>query len=239
MNTTETRYNAAGDTVQNPAEWQNWLAASLASEAPAASAEVVEHPMVKQLLVAATAWSARADSFATGKEATCRDMALKLAKFGKFASDKQADFAAKLIEWSKPRAAETPAQAPAYKSVRQPVGNAVPKLFAVMQKHSKFYADPLTLTRRNQDSLCWVLWAGACTGKIEAGVLTVWSGKAAAAGTTVAAVEARVAEFDADPLGAAVKYGKLSGRCCSCGRDLTDPASIEAGIGPICQKRFL
>jgi hypothetical protein len=47
-----------------------------------------------------------------------------------------------------------------------------------------------------------------------------------------------LAEFDIDPLAAAQKYGKLAGRCCSCNRDLTDPASIAAGIGPICAGKF-
>ena len=41
-----------------------------------------------------------------------------------------------------------------------------------------------------------------------------------------------------DPLSAAIKYGKVSGSCSCCGRELTDPKSIEAGIGPICATKF-
>lgn len=41
-----------------------------------------------------------------------------------------------------------------------------------------------------------------------------------------------------DPLTAAIRYGKVSGECSCCGRELTDPQSIEAGIGPICAKKF-
>ena len=37
-----------------------------------------------------------------------------------------------------------------------------------------------------------------------------------------------------DPKGEAVKHGKLTGQCSCCGRPLTDPVSIELGIGPIC-----
>lgn len=39
---------------------------------------------------------------------------------------------------------------------------------------------------------------------------------------------------------AAVQRGmaKRTGRCSCCGRELTDPASIAAGIGPVCAKRF-
>jgi len=36
-----------------------------------------------------------------------------------------------------------------------------------------------------------------------------------------------------------MKYGKLAGRCCSCGRELTDDDSIEAGIGPVCARKFV
>lgn len=41
-----------------------------------------------------------------------------------------------------------------------------------------------------------------------------------------------------DPLSAAIKYGKVSGSCSCCGRELTDPKSIAAGIGPICATKF-
>jgi hypothetical protein len=41
-----------------------------------------------------------------------------------------------------------------------------------------------------------------------------------------------------DPLTAAIRYGKVSGECSCCGRELTVKESIEAGIGPICAKKF-
>lgn len=37
-----------------------------------------------------------------------------------------------------------------------------------------------------------------------------------------------------NPAQTAKEYGKLTGICCCCGRELTDPNSIEQGIGPIC-----
>jgi hypothetical protein len=49
-----------------------------------------------------------------------------------------------------------------------------------------------------------------------------------------AEIEAKVLEIAADPRAAAVAYGKQTGTCCCCGRELSDPASVEAGIGPIC-----
>lgn len=45
-------------------------------------------------------------------------------------------------------------------------------------------------------------------------------------------------EIAANPLDAAVKYGRLTGRCACCGRTLTDKESVAAGIGPICQSKW-
>ena len=42
----------------------------------------------------------------------------------------------------------------------------------------------------------------------------------------------------ANPLEAAVKYGRLTGNCACCGRPLTDKHSVAAGIGPICQSKW-
>lgn len=34
------------------------------------------------------------------------------------------------------------------------------------------------------------------------------------------------------------EYGALYGRCCACGRDLTDEDSIARGIGPVCARKY-
>lgn len=47
-----------------------------------------------------------------------------------------------------------------------------------------------------------------------------------------------VAALIADPARTAVAYGQRTGRCCICNLELTDPESIERGIGPICATRF-
>lgn len=36
----------------------------------------------------------------------------------------------------------------------------------------------------------------------------------------------------------AADYGHTTGVCCCCGRDLTNPDSIAAGIGPVCASKF-
>lgn len=52
--------------------------------------------------------------------------------------------------------------------------------------------------------------------------------------TTVSALE----KIAIDPAEAARLYGKETGSCSCCGRELTDPVSIEAGIGPICAGKW-
>lgn len=47
-------------------------------------------------------------------------------------------------------------------------------------------------------------------------------------------IEQTIAEFCKDPLEAAKMYGKETGTCACCGRELTDPNSIALGIGPVC-----
>ena len=42
----------------------------------------------------------------------------------------------------------------------------------------------------------------------------------------------------ADPLSAAIRYGKETGFCSCCGRELTNKESIRLGIGPICREKF-
>jgi len=41
-------------------------------------------------------------------------------------------------------------------------------------------------------------------------------------------------ELAKDPQGVASTHGRKTGSCSMCGRELTDPKSIELGIGPIC-----
>lgn len=55
-----------------------------------------------------------------------------------------------------------------------------------------------------------------------------YSGKSVAALRNIAA----------DPFTASKLYGQTIGRCGVCGHTLTDPISIERGIGPICEGRF-
>lgn len=284
--------------------WKNAVTVAVTPGVAAAPAVNPDAATALALLDAAALFDARTDAFAAGKGTICRDIAKRVNVSG-FASEKQREYAMKLIEWAKPRAV-MPANAEAILAQSQlrtaatryeAVGNvrksetcydianklerfgsfasdaqkgfalalvreapgadplppeaggplltsavpqargssmAVLKLFDVMQKHATLHAGDLKISRKNQDSMCWLIWAGQTVGKIENGIAVVWN----KAGAALDAIMVLLAEFDLDPLAAAMKHGKLSGRCCSCGRDLTDPASIEAGIGPICAAKF-
>lgn len=48
------------------------------------------------------------------------------------------------------------------------------------------------------------------------------------------ALDHQLIEAAADPQAAAIAYGRASGECACCGRDLSDPVSVWGGIGPIC-----
>jgi hypothetical protein len=51
-------------------------------------------------------------------------------------------------------------------------------------------------------------------------------------------VKAVLFEAASDPLTAAIRYGRETGSCSCCGRDLTNAESIRLGIGPICREKF-
>ena len=48
----------------------------------------------------------------------------------------------------------------------------------------------------------------------------------------------RIVAVATDPHAAAVAYGKRFGRCAVCARELSDEASIERGIGPVCAENY-
>lgn len=150
-------------------------------------------------------------------------------KWGRL-TDNQMAAVQRCVESSKQREAAWQATRAATPVVR------LAALHDVMQRHAKFYAGDVTLSRRNADQLVWIKHVNAekVIGKIDGGVLTLWNRP----GVDTEQVREMLNEFEGAPLQTAMKYGKLSGRCCSCGRELTNDGSIEAGIGPICAGKF-
>ncbi len=50
--------------------------------------------------------------------------------------------------------------------------------------------------------------------------------------------EAEIVAVASDPHNAAIAYGQRTGQCSCCGRELTNHASIDLGIGPICAEKY-
>lgn len=50
--------------------------------------------------------------------------------------------------------------------------------------------------------------------------------------------EAEIVRIASNPHAEAIAYGQRTGVCCICGRELTNHASIDAGIGPICAEKY-
>jgi len=208
------------------------------------TAEVAQK--IKALEQAAARFAIRRDSFAAGKSETCLDIAAKLERFGSFASEKQAEFADKLVAWSLPRQYSAvieatvlpPVDLPKAPVIEERKATTLPKLFDLMQRLSKLTIGDITIARKNQDSLCWIKLEGVekVVGRIvDGGVVTLFA-RQDNTGRMVdqPALLSRLAAIETDPEAAAVRHGKASGRCSICSRDLTDPVSIERGIGPIC-----
>jgi Family of unknown function (DUF6011) len=53
-----------------------------------------------------------------------------------------------------------------------------------------------------------------------------------------AEAEAALRAIWKDPERFMIQFGKLSGKCGKCGAPLSDPESLELGIGPICAKNY-
>lgn len=81
--------------------------------------------------------------------------------------------------------------------------------------------------------------AGAIYVKEEGQYLgKVMGGKLFAVRECSAEAQNRILAVASDPASAAVAYGKKFGSCAVCARTLSDPVSVERGIGPICADRF-
>ena len=61
-----------------------------------------------------------------------------------------------------------------------------------------------------------------------------WNPARAATDEVLAALQA----FEADPVAVATEYGRRTGSCCFCRRELTNDGSIDVGYGPICAGKY-
>jgi hypothetical protein len=105
-------------------------------------------------------------------------------------------------------------------------GIARPKL-----RLGEFVFSPAPATGKNPGAIYVKHSDGSYLGKVAGSRLFTVS-------SVSPAVEAEIVGVAADPLNAAIAYGKRYGKCSVCARTLTDEASIARGIGPVCAERF-
>jgi len=193
-----------------------------AARREAAKAEVVNgfaaaHPAIHAWLVAKAPTFGFAASLLEGVQ-----------KFGSL-TEKQIAAAERLMASDAERDAQRAAQRAA-----APVAKTYPALTAVVTAFAHVTIGQIGFSKKNGEPLWWVKSGDALVGKLDADGLQLWNGKIAKAGLDRAAIEAALDEIERDPKLALAAHGHATGSCGCCGRELTDPESIERGIGPIC-----
>lgn len=80
----------------------------------------------------------------------------------------------------------------------------------------------------------WITLNAELCGKLEqSGKASLWK-----LGQAHEIVERTLLMAAMQPLHAMQQFGHVTGRCSCCRRKLTDPQSVELGIGPICKAKF-
>tara|TARA_R110002020_G_scaffold469874_1_gene695234 strand:- start:22 stop:675 length:654 start_codon:yes stop_codon:yes gene_type:complete len=102
-------------------------------------------------------------------------------------------------------------------------------------KTPKFRYDDIVISRApdhgvNKGAL-YVKSSGAYAGKVK-------DGKFFTVNSAPSDVLSKLKLIAEDPLGSAIAYGRKTGQCACCGRELTNHGSIELGIGPICREKW-
>lgn len=190
-----------------------------------ATAEVKAAPSQDDALAAQLTDALTNSRIAEKDESFAKSLLNGYTKFGRF-TDGQRPWVSKLINAA---VAPTVPKAP---EVMYPNTAA---LFAP-DRFSRFAAFDLMLSRRNDGSFAWVkLDEIGAVARLEMDGRLVLTRRGA---PHAAAIHASMAKIEADPMAAAAEYGILTGRCGCCSRELTDPVSIERGIGPICAEKF-
>ena len=94
-----------------------------------------------------------------------------------------------------------------------------------------FKFSPAPSTGKNAGAIYVKATSGDYLGKVQ-------GGKFVRSYTCDAVTEAEIVKVASDPAAAAVAYGKKYGQCSCCGKELSDPISVERGIGPVCATKF-
>lgn len=145
------------------------------------------------------------------------------------------------VEHAKARAAAKPAarravatQAGAFLLV--PVGDTVVKL-SVAGERSRYTGDIHVAEYVSSDVRHAAYVRGEMVEGAYYGRLSAETGEVTDRLQEHPAILAVLRELEADPATKIREFSRLIGRCCVCGRTLTNEKSIEQGIGPICADR--
>jgi hypothetical protein len=200
--------------------------------------------LVDQLKWAADQYKDRAyhnprDDFAHRSYTACLDFVTSLERFGRFKSAKANEYALNLVKWAQPREQQQRNEQQSLNLNQPPPKPAFPVTAGLFGpgRLAKLDFGGFKLTLKNDGSVIWVHVNDVCCGRMGTGTGILEMFRRASIEQTALAL-GRLNLIEADPLGEAKRYGKLSGTCCVCSRMLTDPASIDAGIGPICASKF-
>jgi hypothetical protein len=162
-------------------------------------------------------------------------------KFGSF-TDRQRPYAERFANCfpaslEKAPFEQAPVQAPS--APEKPQATLCPNICGIVHLNgfSRFTVGKLGLSLKNDGSVIWVKWDGKIAGSIDPATTAYRSSRRYLADYALAQALAALVAIEADPLAAARENGVKTGRCSCCGRPLTDPTSIEFGIGPICRER--
>lgn len=131
-------------------------------------------------------------------------------------------------------AAEREAAAPVLdiSKVEAAINQAVQKgAKRVMLRLASFKFSPAKATSTNAGAIYVKSVSGTYLGKVQ-------GGKFKRSFDCDAVTEAEIVAVASDPKGAAIRYGREFGQCSCCGRELSDPESIELGIGPVCAAKY-
>ena len=102
-------------------------------------------------------------------------------------------------------------------------------------KTPKFRFEDLVISRAPDHGVN----AGALYVKIDGGYAgKVKDGKFFGLKTAPDGILSKLEQISKDPLSSAVAFGKKTGNCSMCNRDLTRHDSIERGVGPICAEKW-
>jgi hypothetical protein len=180
-----------------------------------------QNPGVEELMNSFASWSDLARSFATqfAERGTLseKQVAVIINMDAKIAANR----AAKAVEAKKNEAAVD----------MSVIHNMFDSAIQSGHKRPKYRAEGLVLSLASGSSVnagaIYVKRDEAYLGKIVNNVFKPVSGSTAEDKTALEVISA-------NPLEAAVRYGRLTGSCACCGRELTNKVSIERGIGPIC-----